>query len=479
MRVDPNFPIRFPLSENAKLARHQRVWRAIAIAVLIGIFIAVVVQFEIGTVRRTDDDDDHKGAIARWSRTIPRFWNGENIYTTDTLHPNMPFTVILLTPLSLLAPAWQALVLSLLKLLAVLSVLLMAARLASDDDKPIADWVIGLALLWGLQILISDFQHGNTNTFVLFFVTLQLWLFRKGQDLWAGAALAVAICLKMTPALFVLYWLYQRQWKMLGFTAMWGLIFVGVVPALFVGVEQHRILTTTWLENLIFPGLVEGAWYPIHVNQSLSGTLSRYLLTGPNGNIFWNPDDIPNYANIKEEQWITLVAMTEAHAKMVIRIGQVAIVGLIAWAVGWTKLPRTDGRRMLHYGLVALGMMILNQRTWMHHATVTFLASLAIWQGIAFGHITARARQWAMGLMVAAGFFVWFNASDLYEVIARAAGYSGVDGEHWADVADAYGPTLVFFLLMFAASVVLCAALRKSDPPYAQKRQKINDGLPE
>jgi hypothetical protein len=478
MPSDSNFPIRFPLSNDAKAARRERTCRLIALIALAVIFLAVMVQFEVGTIRRDDNDDDHKGAVARWSRTIPKFWAGENIYAKDTLHPNMPFTVILLTPLSLLAPAWQALVLSVLKLLAVISTILMAARLAGDDDKPIADWVIGLALLWSLQILISDFQHGNTNTFVLFFVTLHLWLFRKGSDVWAGAALAVAICLKMTPALFVLYWLYQREWKLLSLTAIWGFVFVGVVPAAFIGVEQHILLTQTWLNNLIIPGLVKGAWYPIHVNQSLSGVLSRYFQSGPNGDIFWNPDDVPVYDPTKQTGWITLVAMSTEHAKWLIRLCQVAVVGLMAWGIGWVKLKRNDGRRMLHYGLIALGMMILNQRTWMHHATVTLLASIAIWQGIAFGHVTARIRKWAMGLIVAAGLFVWLNASDLYEVVAKIAEYDRDVGEHWADVADAYGPTLVFFLLMFAASVLLSVALRRRDIPYADHRQKINDGLP-
>lgn len=477
-----NFPISFPLSPDEKAARAQRVARVVAIVGLVTIFLAVCVQFQLLSARDLKPDEqgqvDTKGAIARWSRTTPKFWAGENIYEEDTLHPNMPFTVILLTPLTLMPPLLQAAVLSALKLTALLATILMAARLACDDDKPVADWILGLALLWSLQILISDIQHGNTNTFVLFFVTLHLWLFRKGRDLWAGAALAVAICLKMTPALFVLYWVYQRQWKLLGTTAMWGAVFVGVVPVLFIGPSQHILLTRTWLENLIFPGLVKGAWYPIHINQSLPGVLSRYFLAGPNGDIFWNPDD---YA-VQGTQpygtgWITVVSLSEPTLKLIIRSLQITIVAIGAWAIGWRRLARTDGRRMLHYGLVVLGMMILNQRTWMHHATVTLLASIAIWQGVAFGRMKSAARKWALGLMIAAGPFVWLNAADMYKVIAKLAGYSSREGKRWADYADAYGPTFICFLLLFAASVVLAVSLRRSDPPYATTRQKLNDGL--
>lgn len=471
-------PIACPHSDNPQQAALQTGLRVAAFVAFFAILILVMVQFQHLTLEKLREDaNGSKGAIPRWRKHIHDLWDGENIYETK-LHPNMPFVTVLLTPLAMLPMAQLALTISLLKFAAILATILMAARLAVDDKRQIADWVIGLAMLWSIQILISDLQHGNTNTFVLFFVVLHAWLFRRGNDALAGGALAMAICLKMTPALFVLYWLYQRQWRLVGFTFIWGVVLALGVPLCVFGPDRSVALLSTWLDKLIIPGLIKAAWYPIHINQSLSGVLSRYFLAGQNGDIFWNPDDYPIYADRDHTpEWITFIALSQATVRWILRIGQVVIVGLSAWAIGWRKLARTDGRRMLHYGLITLGMMILNQRTWQHHATVTLVATIAIWQAIAYGRISTKARKWALGLMIAAGPFMWLNASDLYVLAAKLTTGDGDIGKVWADHADAYGPTLMYFLLMFACGVVLLRALRGSEPGYALTRQKLSDGI--
>jgi len=421
----------------------------------------------------------HKGAIGRWRFAVRELWDGQNIYRPDgpgkaKLHPNMPFTVMLLTPFAYL-PVWaMALSFNVLKLLVLGATILMAARIAGDGGRRIADWVVMLALLWSLLLIVGDIQHGNTNVFVLGAIVLHLWLYRRGRDLAAGASLALAICLKMTPALFVLYWLYQRNWRLLAGTVAALLLFGVVVPAAALGPAHYATLTGTWLEYLIIPGLVKGAWYPIHINQSLPGVVSRYVLGGANGDIFWNPDDYPVYAqNPHEGYWIHLVVLSESAAKTLVRVGQVVVVGLMAWAIGWRKLARTDGRRGLHYGLVALGMLLLNQRTWDHHAGVTLVATVAIWQALGFGRISARARRGAFVLMIAGGLALWFSRSDMVRVMARVAGQPDRAAKVTADIVTAYGPAFFCFLAMLVAGVILAVALKKPDPPYAERRQKL------
>jgi hypothetical protein len=212
-------PIAFPRSDDPRQGAIQKPLRIAAYVAFFAILFFVMIQFQHLTLRELREDaDGSKGAIPRWRRQIHNLWDGENVYATE-LHPNMPFVTILLTPLVMLPTAYLALSISILKFLAIIATILMASRLAVDGDRKLADWILGLAMLWSLQILVSDLQHGNTNTFVLFFIVLHLWLFRRGQDALAGGALAMAICLKMTPALFVLYWLYQRQWRLLGTTS--------------------------------------------------------------------------------------------------------------------------------------------------------------------------------------------------------------------------------------------------------------------
>ena len=97
-------------------------------AVCLGCLIAPVVGFQISTVRR-HATQSHKGAVGRWRKAVHEFWAGKNIYrhydeTDDDvgrvrLHPNTPFTVMLLTPFAYLSVPAMALTFNVLKVAAL------------------------------------------------------------------------------------------------------------------------------------------------------------------------------------------------------------------------------------------------------------------------------------------------------------------------------------------------------------------------
>ena len=443
----------------------------------------------------------HKGAIGRWRKAVHQFWNGRNLYhiippnhralTTQPvssvdsptdygptyMHPNHPAVLVLLTPFAYL-PVWaMALCYNLAKLLALGATVLMAARLAGHRGRTIVDWVVLLGLLWTLPLVMADVSHGNTNVFALAAIVLHLWLYRRGHDVLAGGPLALAILLKMTPALFLPYWLYQRNGKLLAGAAA-GLIAFGVlVPAAAVGPGHYADLTATWYRNIVRKPAIEGSWYPEHINQSLSGVLSRYFLAGPNGDIYWGPDDDPHYQTT-EHGWITLFDLGDRTARWLLRGVQAAILLLGAWAIGWRKLPRDDGRRALHYALVLLAMMLLNQRTWNHHAAVLLPAGVALWQAIAFGRVSRAARVWAFACALGAGLCVWLARGDFFKGLARLAGQNKAQANAFADLAKAVGPTFYYLAALFAAGVVLALSLRRAEDPYALQRQKLLTSTP-
>ncbi|RPI59721.1 MAG: DUF2029 domain-containing protein, partial [Planctomycetaceae bacterium] len=408
-----------------------------------------------------------KGAMDRWRKAVRQFWAGENIYlavpkdksrpavTNDSagdeggaedsaglvrLHPNMPFTVMLMTPFSYGKAQWASVYWTIAKIVLLVFVFLMAVSVTNHAGMRMPDWVLGLALLWCVMLIVSDLQHGNTNVFVLVAIVLHLWLFRKGKDMLSGASLALAICLKMTPAIFVLYWLYQRNWKVLAGCLLALAMFTVIIPAgacvviehgdLSTGMDHFATLNQTWLDNLSVPGLVKSASYPVYINQSLPGVMYRFLMGGENGDIYWNPDDNP-YITQTEHGWINFADLTTSQAKWVIRALQMMIVLAIGWAIGWRRLPRDDGRRALQYGLVVIGMLILNQRTWDHHAGVMLIASLPIWYAIAFGNISRKARAWAIGLALAAGPMIWFMGTDMFLIAGKLSGYGKDAGKVW------------------------------------------------
>ena len=148
----------------------------------------------------------------------------------------------------------------------------------------------------------------------------------------------------------------------------------------------------------------------------------------------------------------------------VLLVAKICILGLFAWAIAWRKLPRDDGRRGLHYGLIAVGMLVLNQRSWDHHAAVLLLAALPLWYALAYGRFGRRRRVGCLAGIIAAGALAWGMSGSL--IPARLA-----------DEIDAYGPTFFHFVIVLVLCVVLLRTLAKADrlgaSPYAQRRQRL------
>ncbi|MBS3734497.1 MAG: DUF2029 domain-containing protein [Phycisphaerae bacterium] len=507
----PRLPWRSPQPDAPAARKRVRALRAACYVILAVALIVPVIQFEAGLAEQLGEArafDAHKaagkvppgaerppahnGAIERWRSAFENYWAGDNIYTTPPpdgraaarergytgtdLHPNMPFIVILLSAFTALPPMAGTIVFNVLKIVVILASIWMAVEVANHNGRRMGDWVAALGVAWALRFIIGDVQHANTNVLVMGAVVWHLWLYRRGHDLLAGLPLAAGICLKLTPALFVPYWLYQRNWKLAGATAVGLVLLMVVVPTVATGPSRFVRDTGTWVNNLIIPGLVRNSWFPTHVNQSVPGVAARYFLEGRDGNMNWDPDVDPNYIKTDHE-WITVVALPEQTVQLIVRAVQVAIVALMAWSIGLPRrdrlLPRDDGRRALHYGLIVLAMMLLNQRTWDHHATVLLIAGVALWHAIAYGRMGRAARATALTLTLLAGIALWTTGNDLFVTLAEWTGHGEDAGEHWADVYTAYGNTFYVFVLLFAATVICAVAIRRRDDPFAATRQPL------
>jgi hypothetical protein len=457
----------------------------------------------------------HKGAIGRWSRAAEAFRDGEDIYKplpgkdlADPLtgaprpgtqpppgpprpppeaglaelldrpvwmHPNMPFVVVaVLTPLAALPPLVQAAVVAGLKAIVLAGALLGAAAVANHGRHRMGDWVAGLGLLTVMPLLISEFQHGNTNMFVLGAIVLHVWLYRRGRDVAAGVVLAFAVCLKLTPLLFAAYWLYQRNWRLLVGVGVGLVVFVVAVPLTALGPERFVDATGSWLPHVIFPAVVEGAPYPEHINQSLPGVFSRLLMRG---NIYYGPDDVayldPAAGSFR---YVNVLSLSPAVGRAVLTALRLGLLAVMAWAIGWRRPARDDGRRALHYGLVLLGMMLLNQRAWDHHAAVLLPAGVAVWYALAYGRLGRGVRIGCLTGTLAATAGFWLMGKSLFDLVIR----DEEKAQRTAELVEAYGPTFACLAILFAVTVILLAALRRTaragEPVFAESRIPLSGG---
>ena len=93
----------------------------------------------------------------------------------------------------------------------------------------------------------------------------------------AGLVLALAISYKVTPALFVPYFVYKRSWRTVGATFLGMGVFLLIVPSLIIGPQFNGECLAMWWHRMISPFLTKGVVSPQEINQSMVGVLTRLL----------------------------------------------------------------------------------------------------------------------------------------------------------------------------------------------------------
>lgn len=142
-------------------------------------------------------------------------------------------------------------------------------RLADADHRTIALWVLPLALL--AEPVRETLAFGQINIVLMAMVladilTRRPWLPR-------GVLIGLAAAIKLTPAVFILVFLVQRQWRHAAVTFLSGVGFT--LAAVVVSWENSW---TYWLGTLFDTGRIGGESYAS--NQSIRGVLARLAEPG-------------------------------------------------------------------------------------------------------------------------------------------------------------------------------------------------------
>ena len=175
-------------------------------------------------------------------------------------YPNPPIMALMLYPFAKMPPVWGALTWFYVKVGLTLLALHWVFQLVETPGRPFPLWVRVVTVLLSLRPIIGDLHHGNVNLFILFLVVAALAAFRYRRDLLSGLLLGLAVACKVTPALFIPYFLWKRQWRVLAGCAAGLLLFLwpGFVPALALGWNENQEQVRSWYMDMVYPFMVEG-----------------------------------------------------------------------------------------------------------------------------------------------------------------------------------------------------------------------------
>jgi hypothetical protein len=420
-----------------------RAWKAAFALGLLALFAGVSVRYSLKVM-------DNRSAFKRWQPQLLALEKGEDI-SERYAYPNPPIMAVLLLPLAKLPPLPAALAWFYLKAGMALLALRWVFGLVADAGHPFPPGAKALTVLLSLRPILGDLDHGNVNLFILFLVVGALAAYRRGRDYLAGLVLALAAACKVTPALFLPYFLWKREWRVLAGAAAGLALFLwpGPVPSLYLGFQENQRQLVSWYREMVEPFVVGGKVTSEYANQSLPGVVYRLATPSPSYSTFVDDRYTPTrYDNI--------AALTPGQARWALK-GCVALFALTAAAACRTPTrPRQGWRLAAEFSLVVLGMLLFSERTWKHHCVTLVLPFAVLCYYLSACRPGPALRR---GLVAA-----------LALAAALMASTGTALGEEFARRAQVYGAYVAAYLVLAAAMTALL--LRREAPAAAEAAER-------
>jgi hypothetical protein len=273
-----------------------------------------------------------------------------------------------------------------------------------------------------LTAIPNNHLMGQVNLPVLALVLAGLWQAERDREVLGGALLGVACMLKMSPALFVGWWLFRGRWRAVVAACVAGLLLTfAALPLAGPAVQLH-------FYTEVLPGFGSGDYNGLLVPIDLFGNHSIA--------------DLLNRAFPVEGPGLSDTART----------GSAAVVGLLVAGTGWwlRKAPPDLQALGAQVSAVALVMLLVPIYTYEHHLVWALPAVLVTAMAVLQGRV-----RWWWGIPLAAAWFLWaFELATLKSA--------------WKEVGDT-APLLAFLLRegKFAALLVLFAGTAALGGPGA------------
>jgi alpha-1,2-mannosyltransferase len=295
--------------------RFKVVLWAVAAAALAGTFIRVL--------RGVHSDFRLHYAFGR------RFLEGTFIYAGDLHVPYPPFWALFWAPWTVLshdaAPVLAFLILAVGSVTALSLVLVRIGHriTAARDDRVTIALVIALVL--AARFILRDLTESGPNLFLWTLVWVGALLYLEGRRVAGGILIGFAIALKMTPAVFMPYFLLKREWKTAG-AALATVVVLTASPGLFRSPTLFSQEIRTWTGN---------AWHEVTTldagqtilgkaeirNISLRQALARFLQRYPPGHRLY----------VEHPAFVQFLDLPAQGARWLARGLMLGFIGFIAW----------------------------------------------------------------------------------------------------------------------------------------------------
>ena len=371
-----------------------------------------------------------------------RFLSGCSLYEGGHNIPYPPFWAMAHSPAALLPmPTAKAILFpfGVGGLVLLLGILRRLSASAFALDRTRSFWVASLALMLAGRFAIRDMAELGVNTLLVTFTWAGIYLWMQRRELLAGLSLGTAIALKCTPLIFLAYFLWKRQWRMVAISGSVALLWT-LTPMLWLGPASYATDIKAWTSNAgrgftsSDPSIGVLGAEPLQ-NMSLRPALARFLIHLPAG----HPGRAPTPYHLE------FLSVSPVTAGWVIRLFILLLLAMIAW---WSRRPiidRAHPHLVWELAAVSIMMLLLSPITWGQHCVAAlpasyFVSALVVTRG--------RLPRWMLALLAFYILFVPLLNRDLI-------------GRQLALLLDSYH-LATFALIALMAVIFGCSRLKSS-----------------
>lgn len=305
-----------------------------------------------------DRDFDLHRLMGTW------FLTHQNLYSGGVCYPYMPiaamyFSLLALTSRTIGFALRYMTAIGCLWLTCVLFHRMIKAQFQELAQSNLILGVITAALAG--QFLLYDLDDGGPHTILLGVMMGGVYAVWTGHEKLGAVTIGLAIALKITPALFLPFFLWKRQWKVALYTAVAATCWI-LLPIVWMGPTSWWSHQLTWTQ--VAAGSVVGAPNPYTRinednirNSGINPALMRYLVTLP-------PED-PLRKN--DPGYVSIFNTPPVHARVMVVTAAAVLLGLFGWHTRRPYQGAGDHEWPRECSILLIVMLLLSPLTWIQH----------------------------------------------------------------------------------------------------------------
>lgn len=328
---------------------------------LIALYIMAVTSYGIVLVflrKPTFRDFDIHRQIGSW------FLTGQSLYSNPVTYPYMPTAAMYF---SLLALVDRRVALALRYTTAIICLWLtfcLLHRMMRVQFKELAHANLVLSLITILlagQFILYDFDDGGPHTILLGMLVGAVYAVWTGREKLGAIWFGLAVALKVTPGLFLPFFLWKRQWRLALYTAVATLCWI-ILPIVWMGSSSWWAHQMEWTQ--VAAGSAVGYKAPIAVaneknarNSGIQAALMRYLVTLP-----------PDHPQRQYDPgYVPILDLSPALARILVIIAVLVLLCAFYWFTCRPYRGPGDPDWPLECSGLIILMLFLSPVTWIQH----------------------------------------------------------------------------------------------------------------